>query len=73
MARYIVHGALMKCTLGSTTAKIQVTSQQCVQIENKLVATENDKISMINIPSFGTSRAGSRWVSHCLSSHRTTF
>lgn len=58
MAQDIVHGAQMKCTLGSSSAQIQVTSQLFVTIENKLVATENDKLPIENIPSFGTCRKG---------------
>lgn len=58
MSQDIVHGAQMRCTLGSAPAQIQVTSQLFVQIKNKLVATEKDKIAIVNIPPFGTCRKG---------------
>jgi len=58
MSQDIVQGAQMSCTLGSATAQILVTSQLFVQIENKLVATEEDKLSVINIPPFGTCKRG---------------
>ena len=59
MAKLIVDGAQMHCTLGMKDAPIKVTSHSFVKISGALVATEADKVGMVNIPTFGTCRCGS--------------
>lgn len=49
----IVQGAQMQCDKGAAPMPITVVSQQFVQIQNKLVATQADVAPMVNIPSFG--------------------
>lgn len=54
MPKLITNKAQMQCTLGAKPTGIEVTSQTFSQIDGELVATEVDKIGMVNIPSFGT-------------------
>ena len=58
MAKLTTHGATMRCTLGATPAKLLVTSQSFRKISGAPVATENDKVGMTNVPSFGTCKCG---------------
>ena len=58
MAKIIVNGARMRCTLGTTEARIGVTSHTFVKVGGALVATETDKEPMVNIPTFGTCKCG---------------
>lgn len=53
MEKLITESAQMECTLGAAPAKLLITSQTYYKISGKLVATEKDKITMVNIPSFG--------------------
>ena len=46
--KYVVEEAELKCSAGSTPAKLKVTSQKSNKIEQKLQATENDKTLMGN-------------------------
>lgn len=55
---YAVNGAKLVCTNGSAPNQIQVTSQTFTNIKGSLVATEQDKVGMVNIPSFGSCRKG---------------
>jgi hypothetical protein len=54
MAIAVVDGAVLKCTCGDAPAKLKVTSQTTVTIENKLAATVQDMAPTTNIPPFGT-------------------
>ena len=58
MAKIIVDGARMRCTLGATEARIGITSHTFVKVGGALVATETDKEPMVNIPTFGTCKCG---------------
>ncbi len=58
MAKLIVDGARMHCTMGTAEAKIGVTSHAFVKVGGALVATEADKEAMGNIPPFGTCKCG---------------
>jgi hypothetical protein len=57
MAIAVIDGAVLKCTCGDAPAKLKVTSQTTVQIENKLAATVQDMAPIKNIPTFGTCKA----------------
>lgn len=46
--KYVVEEAELRCSAGSTPAKLIVTSQKSNKIEQKLQATENDKTLMGN-------------------------
>ncbi len=53
MARkYVVSGARLECTLGTSPGKITVTSQQNLSIEGKFKATNKDKL--LEPPFFGS-------------------
>lgn len=54
MPATITEQAQLSCDKGSTPAKLAVTSQNFCKVDNKLIATENDKEAGTNIPSFGT-------------------
>ncbi len=43
MAKYICNGAQCKCTLGTEEGALKVESQSKIFIQNKLMATENEK------------------------------
>ena len=51
MVKIVTNGALMCCTLGTEEAKLTVLSQSFRSISGALVATEEDKIGLNNIPS----------------------
>lgn len=53
MVKIVTDGAIMCCTLGTWQAKLTVLSQSFRSISGALVATEEDKIGLNNIPSFG--------------------
>lgn len=53
MAKIITNNATMQCSLGTMPSQIRVASQSLSVIEDELIATENDKEGMTNIPSFG--------------------
>lgn len=59
MEKLIINSAQMECTLGAAPAKLLITSQTYYKISGKLVATEKDKITMVNIPSFGVCKCAS--------------
>jgi len=50
---YTVKGAEMGCTQGSTLGKFTPTTNTKIKMSSCLVATEADKIPMVNIPTFG--------------------
>jgi len=58
MAKLIVDGARMRCTMGAIEARIGVSSHAFVKVGGALVATEADKEGMKNIPTFGTCKCG---------------
>ena len=57
--KIVTNGALMCCTLGTEQAKLTVLSQSFRSISGALVATEEDEIGLINIPSFGVCKCSS--------------
>lgn len=48
MAKYIVNGAKCKCTLSTSEGMLEVKSQSKIFIQNKLMATENEKTFLPN-------------------------
>ena len=46
---YVVHGATLKCTMGSKSCSLKVTSNRKYKIKNKNVATEMDFAPGMNI------------------------
>ena len=59
MVKIVTGGAIMCCTLGTEQAKLTVLSQSSWSILGALVATEEDEIGLINIPSFGVCKCSS--------------
>ena len=59
MVKIVTDGAIMCCTLGTGQAKLTVLSQSFRSISGALVATEEDEIGLINIPSFGVCKCSS--------------
>ena len=59
MVKIVTGGAIMCCTLGTGQAKLTVLSQSSRSILGALVATEEDEIGLINIPSFGVCKCSS--------------
>ena len=59
MVKIVTDGAIMCCTLGTGQAKLTVLSQSFRSISGALVATEEDKIGLNNIPSFGVCKCSS--------------
>ena len=59
MVKIVTNGALMCCTLGTEEAKLTVLSQSFRSILGAFVATEEDKIGLNNIPSFGVCKCSS--------------
>ena len=53
MVKIVTSGAIMCCTLGTGQATLTVLSQSFRSILGAFVATEEDKIGLNNIPSFG--------------------
>ncbi len=54
--RYVLDGACLKCTLGSTQGKLKVTSQSKLYAQGKKLATDKDKQVA---PTFGSCKASS--------------
>ena len=50
----VVMGAALQCSCGSAPAKLVVTSQLQVKVDNQLAATVLDHAPTVNIPPFGT-------------------
>jgi hypothetical protein len=50
----VVMGATLQCSCGSAPAKLVVTSQLQVKVDNQLAATVMDHAPTVNIPPFGT-------------------
>ena len=59
MVKIVTDGASMCCTLGTGQATLTVLSQSFQSISEALVATEEDKIGLNNIPSFGVCKCSS--------------
>ena len=59
MVKIVTDGAIMCCTLGTGQATLTVLSQSFWSISEALVATEEDEIGLINIPSFGVCKCSS--------------
>ena len=59
MVKIVTGDAIMCCTLGTGQAKLTVLSQSFRSISGAFVATEEDKIGLINIPSFGICKCSS--------------
>lgn len=53
MAKIIINAATLKCDQGTIPSDLTVTSQNFFYIEDKLVATEQDKQANVNIKLFG--------------------
>ncbi len=53
MPQKLTEKALLLCDKGAAPSQLKVTSQTFSKAEDKLVATEQDKQSEANIPSFG--------------------
>ncbi|PIE48452.1 MAG: hypothetical protein CSA40_00390 [Flavobacteriales bacterium] len=53
MRKIVLDGAKLFCNKGSKSSKITVCSQLFVKTDNKLVATEMDKVTGVNIQPFG--------------------
>ena len=52
MVKIVTDGAIMCCTLGTGQATLTVLSQSFRSISGALVANEEDKIGLNDIPSF---------------------
>ena len=59
MVKVVTDGASMCCTLGTGQAKLTVLSQSFRSISGALVATEEDKSGLNNIPGFGVCKCSS--------------
>ena len=57
--KIVTSGAIMCCTLGTGQATLTVLSQSFRSILGAFVATEEDKIGLNNIPSFGVCKCSS--------------
>jgi hypothetical protein len=56
MPQEITETATLQCSQGTSNCQLTVTSQNFCFIENKLIATEEDKQSGVNIKPFGMCR-----------------
>lgn len=54
--KYVIDGACLKCTLGSTEGKLKVTSQTRLYAQGKKIATDQD---VQVIPTFGSCKTSS--------------
>lgn len=54
MPEKITEQAILLCSKGAKSSKLKVTSQDFCRVEDKYIATENDKKATINIPNFGS-------------------
>ena len=59
MAKLVVNNSQMQCSQGTDISAINISSQNIVAIAGEFVATEEDKISVGNIPSFGVCKCSS--------------
>ncbi|MBQ2746019.1 MAG: DUF4280 domain-containing protein [Lachnospiraceae bacterium] len=53
MEEYVVSGARIKCTFGTTPATLNVPVPKTLKISGKNVATQIDCVPLVNIGSFG--------------------
>lgn len=56
MANLITEDTLLQCNMGTAFSELIVTSQKFFSIEGKLIATEKDNQSVLNIKPFGQCR-----------------
>ena len=59
MARLVVNNSQIRCSQGTGISAINISSQNIVAISEKFVGTEEDKIALDNIPSFGVCKCSS--------------
>ena len=59
MAKLVVNNSQMQCSQGTDISAINISSQNIVAIAGEFVATEEDKISVDNITSFGVCKCSS--------------
>ena len=59
MAKLVVNNSQMQCSQGTDISAINISSQNIVAIAGEFVATEEDKIGVGNIPSFGVCKCSS--------------
>ena len=59
MAKLVVNDSQMQCSQGTDISAINISSQNIVAIAGEFVATEEDKIGVGNIPSFGVCKCSS--------------
>ena len=59
MTKLVVNNSQMQCSQGTDISAINISSQNIVAIAGEFVATEEDKISVGNIPSFGVCKCSS--------------
>ncbi len=59
MAKLVVNNSQMQCSQGTDISAINISSQNIVAIAGEFVATEEDKIGIGNIPSFGVCKCSS--------------
>lgn len=57
MPKVVCNGAKMRCSFGSASASLKVTSNQTVKAAGSLVATIADHVQMSNILPFGDCKA----------------
>lgn len=53
MPQKLTEKAILLCDKGDKPSQLKVTSQTFSKAENKLIATEQDKLPETNIPNFG--------------------
>ena len=59
MARLVVNNSQIRCSQGTGISAINISSQNIVAIAEEFVGTEEDKIGVDNIPSFGVCKCSS--------------
>ena len=59
MAKLVVNNSQMQCSQGTDISAINISSQNIVAIAGEFVATEEDKIGVGNISSFGVCKCSS--------------
>ena len=59
MAKLVVNNSQTQCSQGTDISAINISSQNIVAIAGEFVATEEDKISVDNITSFGVCKCSS--------------
>ena len=59
MVKLVVNNSQTQCSQGTDISAINISSQNIVAIAGEFVATEEDKIGVGNIPSFGVCKCSS--------------